>query len=202
MTAWKLFEGDVAPVSTAAFHEHRERAPHLEQPWQRPRMDKAAEFVRVAAKQAALHWSAATVSDLGCGDGGLLSLIRNDVDHAWGYDFQPSNVAGWAERGVQAELLDVFGADRDRVLFGSITVVTEVLEHLTDPAAAVAWIAQHSRFLVASSPWIESAANHDECHAWAFDPSGYADLLRAGGFTILAHEPVGAFQVVLAEARP
>lgn len=204
MTAWKLFEGDVSPVSTAAFHEHRERAPHLEQPWQRPRMDKAAEFVRLAAEKMATeahpHSVRVSVSDLGCGDGGLLSLIQGDVGEAWGYDFQPSNAAGWKERGVEAHLVDVFGADHDAVHFGTITVVTEVLEHLTDPAAAVAWIHEHSRFLVASSPFIETADNHDECHAWAFDPDGYADLIRGAGYTIVAHQPVGAFQVVLAEA--
>lgn len=203
MTAWKLFEGDTAPVSTAAFHEHRERAPHLEQPWQRPRMDKAAEFVRLAAKHcdASDHLEAATVSDLGCGDGGLLSLITKDEIPAWGYDFQPSNVAGWIERGVAAVLMDVFGHDSDRVRFGAITVCTEVLEHLTNPYDAVKWIGQNTRFLVASSPWIENDVNHDECHAWAFDPAGYAELIRQGGFNILAHEQVGAFQVILAEVE-
>jgi SAM-dependent methyltransferase len=197
VTAWKLFDGDVAHVSTAAFHAHRERAPHVDQPHHRPRLDKAAEFVRLAA---ARH-TPASVSDLGCGDGGLLSLIRLDVD-AWGYDFQPTNVAGWKERHVRADLLDVFGADRDRVQFGTITVVTEVLEHLTDPHGAVAWIREHSRFLVASSPWVETADAHDECHAWAFNPSGYADMIRDAGWNLLAHEPVGPFQVVLAEAAP
>lgn len=205
MTAWKLFDGDTAHVSTAAFHHDRERAPHLEQPWQRPRMDKAAGFVRIAAGAYARETiSSATVSDLGCGDGGLLSLIQDDlhVGAAWGYDFQPSNVAGWAERGVKADSYDVFGADRERVQFGTITVVTEVLEHLTNPAAALLWIGEHTRFLVASSPWIETADNHDPCHAWAFDPPGYAALITGAGFTVLLHEPVGAFQVVLAEARP
>lgn len=196
MTAWKLFDGDTAHVSTAAFHHDRERAPHLEQPWQRPRMDKAAEFVRLAAARV----TPASVSDLGCGDGGLLSLVQHEVD-AWGYDFQPSNVAGWAERGVKADPYDVFGADSERVQFGTITVVTEVLEHLTDPAAALLWIGEHTRFLVASSPWIETADNHDPCHAWAFDPPGYAALITGAGFTVLLHEPVGAFQVVLAEAQ-
>jgi methyltransferase family protein len=201
MTAWKLFEGDIAPVSTPEFHAHRERAPHLEQPWQRPRMDKAAEFVRFAAVHVRADGKDfASVSDLGCGDGGLLSLIQDDVDAAWGYDFQPSNAAGWAERGVKADLLDVFGADWDRVHYGTITVVTEVLEHLTDPAAALARIREHSRFLVASSPWIENDERHDECHAWAFDPPGYAELIQNAGFTVLVQEPVGPFQVVLAEA--
>lgn len=196
MTAWKLFDGDVAPVSTAAFHQHRERAPHVDQPQHRPRLDKAASFVKAVLKYA----DPPTVSDLGCGDGGLLSLIQDDAE-AWGYDFQPSNTDGWKERGVFAEQADVFDSDRDRVQFGTITVVTEVLEHLTDPAAALAWIREHSRFLVASSPWIETDQSHDECHAWAFDPQGYYALITDAGWHVLLHEQVGAFQVVLAEAR-
>lgn len=197
MTAWKLFEGDVAHVSTAEFHAHRERADHLGDPWHRPRLLKAAEFVRLAIARC----DNPTVSDLGCGDGGLLSLIQDEVE-AWGYDFCPANAGGWAERGVKAEHLDVFGADRDRVRLGAITVVTEVLEHLTDPAGALRWIREHSRFLVASSPWIETDLRHDECHAWAFDVAGYRELIVSAGFRVLRHAEAGGFQIVLAEATP
>lgn len=197
MTAYKLFDGPVAHVSTAHFHAARDRAAHLEDPFHRPRLLKAAEFVQAAT------WMHAepTVSDLGCGDGGLLSLISDEVE-GWGYDFAPANAAGWPERGVKAEQLDVFGADRDRVRFGAITVVTEVLEHLTDPAGAVAWIRKHSRFLVASSPWVETDMRHDPCHAWAFDVAGYRDLIVSAGFRVLRHAQVGGFQVVLAEVEP
>lgn len=195
MTAWKLFDGATSPVSTAAFHAHRDRADHLASPVHRPRLLKAAEFVRLAAAQC----DDPSVSDLGCGDGGLLSLLSGEVE-AWGYDFCPANAAGWAERGVKAEQADVFGADRRRVRFGSITVVTEVLEHLTDPAGAVAWIREHSRFLVASSPWVETDLRHDECHAWAFDVAGYRELVTGAGFRVGRHAQVGGFQVVLAEA--
>lgn len=202
MTAWKLFDGDVAHVSTAEFHAHRDRAAHLEDGYHRPRLLKAAEFVRAATWMHAQP----TISDLGCGDGGLLSLIQagewaSGVE-AWGYDFCPANAEGWAERGVKAEQLDVFGVDRDRVRFGAITVVTEVLEHLTDPAGALRWIRQHSRFLVASSPWVETDLRHDECHAWAFDVAGYRELITGAGFRVLRHAEVGGFQVVLAETAP
>lgn len=195
MTVWKLFEGKVAKVSTAHFHADRDRADHLGDPHHRPRLEKAAEFVH----QAANTLDGPTVSDLGCGDGGLLSLLKGDVE-AWGYDFAPANAQGWAERGVKAELLDVFGADQDRVRFGSITVMTEVLEHISDPVAAVRWVRDNSRFLVASSPWVEDARNHDECHAWAFDPWGYRLLIASSRYRILRHELVQGFQVVLAEA--
>jgi hypothetical protein len=191
MTEWKLFDGAVPHVSTAEFHADRERAPHLEQPAHRPRLDKAAEFIR------SIEDPALTVSDLGCGDGGLLSLIQHDVGDAWGFDFCPANSAGWAERGVRAELLDVFGADLGKVRFGVLTVVTEVLEHLADPRAAVRWIGDNSRWIVASSPWNENAWNRDPCHAWAWDRDGYRELIEQGGFQILRHEDADRFQVIL-----
>ena len=94
MAEWKLFDGDQAHVSTAEFHAHRERAPHLEQSGHRDRLLTAASFVMTA-----VGLGARSASDLGCGDGGLLSLLAGRVD-AWGYDFQPSNAAGWAEREI------------------------------------------------------------------------------------------------------
>jgi hypothetical protein len=191
MGEWKLFDGDQAHVSTAEFHAHRERAPHLEQSGHRDRLLTAASFVMTA-----VGLGARSVSDLGCGDGGLLSLLAGQVD-AWGYDFQPSNAAGWAERGVTAEQFDVFGADRDRVLLGDVTVTTEVLEHLTDPHEAVRWIATGSKFLVASSPWDERPGYSDECHAWAWDRAGYRALVEQGGYRILQHVDVTRFQVIL-----
>lgn len=197
MGEWKLFEGETPHVSTAEFHRGRERAPHLEQPNHRPRLERAAAYVREAAGQL----EEPTVSDLGCGDGGLLSLIQGDVAKAWGYDFQPTNAAGWAERHVSASHLDAFGTDRDLVTLGAITVVTEVLEHLADPHGSLAWIARGSRFVVASSPHGERPGFAAEEHAWAWDVFGYADLFVGAGLTVLRHEMVGMFQVLLARSE-
>lgn len=82
MPAWRLSDSATPHVSTAQFHADRSRATHLEDPHHRPRLDLAAEFIRQAAAGGA-----ATLSDLGCGDGGLLALIQHDVT-AWGYDFE------------------------------------------------------------------------------------------------------------------
>lgn len=204
MAEYRLFpEGETPHVSTRAFHAHRERAPHLEQPAHQGRLNCAFAFIIEALQTHAAvkpGTDDVTLSDLGCGDGGLLQTLRGIVGlTAWGYDFQPSNQAGWIERGVTAEQADVFGADRDQIRLGDITVTTEVLEHVADPYAAVRWIGQHSRYLVASSPWNETPESHDECHAWAFDQDGYRALIEQGGFTILRHEAVGQFQVVLGE---
>lgn len=195
---WRLYpEGETPHVSTAEFHADRERAPHLEQPIHRPRLEKAAEFVWLAIAEMG-STDLVTVSDLGCGDGGLLSLLRNsDGVTAWGYDFQPSNAAGWRERGVTAYALDVFGADREAIVPGEISVCTEVLEHLADPHGIVEWLAGASEYLVASSPWTETDLSHDACHAWAWDMDGYRALLEGGGFQVIRHETVGMFQVIL-----
>jgi hypothetical protein len=202
VTEHKLFDGAVPFVSTPEFHAHRVRAPHLEQPLHRARLVRAAWYVELAAEWFGVP---VTVSDLGCGDGGLLAVLGklDAVAAAWGYDFAPANPAGWAERDVKAEFADVFGADRDRVKFGEVTVMTEVLEHLADPHAAVRWAFERSRWLVASSPWPESPAAHDECHAWAWDMDGYRALVEQGGWTVRRHEMVdGYFQALLAERDP
>ena len=193
MTEWKLFDGDAPFVSTAAFHEHRERAPHLDQPHHWPRLHVAGQYLREAAGPGA------TLSDLGCGDGGLLSLVQGYFPAgAWGYDFQPSNAAGWAERGVTAYALDFAGTGMNQVKLGNVVVMTEVLEHLANPHGILRWVYGHPEVdaLVCSSPVNENDRMHDECHAWAWDFDGYSALVAGAGFSIVRHQVVGNFQVV------
>lgn len=201
MAEWKLFDGAVPHVSTFEFHEHRDRVAHLEQEGlHRERLIGAGAMVRTAVD--ALGGSA-TVSDLGCGDGGLLSVVQAmpGVSRAWGYDFQPSNAAGWAERSVSAQALDVYGADRGVVEVGDIAIATEVLEHLADPHGAVRWIAGKARYLVASSPFLETDLTHGAEHAWAWDREGYRDLIVSAGFDVVLHETITWSQLILARSR-
>lgn len=200
MSEWRFFEGDVPYVSTAEFHADRGRAPHLEQAHHRPRLLRAAELAVMAM---ATMGRTGTVSDLGCGDGGLLSLLHTRYGlECWGYDFAPANMVGWIERGVSAQQMDVFGADRDKIEFGDVTVVTEVLEHIADPHGAVRWIGEHSPWIVASSPHTEGPWGHDECHAWAWDPDGYRALIEQGGYEIVEHNGLTPFQIILARRTP
>lgn len=198
MTEHKLFEGDTPYVSTFAFHEHIERAPHLEQGVHSERIYEARDFTLEAARLVQESTGRkARVSDLGCGDGGPLSLVKDSTD-AWGYDFLPANSLGWAERRVTAQAYDVFGEDRDKIVFGDITVITEVLEHLANPHEVVRWIGENTKYIVASSPWWETPEQHCEEHAWAWDVEGYASLIEQGGFRILKHTQFPfMFQVVL-----
>jgi 2-polyprenyl-3-methyl-5-hydroxy-6-metoxy-1,4-benzoquinol methylase len=204
---YKLFDTLEAGVSTFEFHEHRERAPHLEQPVHQPRLSMAYDFIRDAADNASWNRTQPLkLVDLGCGDGGLLSRIsRLAFIDAEGFDFQPSNKAGWEERNVTATALN-FVESFDEVPDADIYVITECLEHLTDPHDMLAKIATrkapHTEAVrvVASSPWTESDISHDACHAWAWDEQGYRLMFRDAGFKVERQETIGMFQVILGVA--
>ena len=213
MTEHKLFAGEVAYVSTFDFHKDRERAPHWEQDTHRPRLEKAIEFCRLAwhrqndiiqtraeAVRSDPAFRSPVIVDLGCGDGGLVRQLLDHGATAYGYDFQPSNAAGWVARGIRETWMfeKNFVVDWDAVMWADIYVITEVLEHLTNPHKALRRIRDRNAQLVCSSPATEHALSHDECHAWAWDEAGYAMMIKQAGFQIERHERVGMFQVVWA----
>src|SRR5690242_20241070 len=117
------------------------------------------------------------VSDLGCGDGGLLQVLGQDPNlAALGTDIAQAHRSGLAERGVSAEAIDVFNnLENPAIQLGDIVVMTEVLEHLADPHGVLRWLGSRdeAEYIVCSSPWPETLHQHDECHAWAWDLQGY-----------------------------
>jgi 2-polyprenyl-3-methyl-5-hydroxy-6-metoxy-1,4-benzoquinol methylase len=206
MGEWRLFpEGTVPEFTTEVWYTDRERAPHLEQDAHRERLYEAAAQVHAAAQAYDLR----TVSDLGAGDGGLLSLLDPTRIHAaWGYDLQQTNVdAAWKDRGVNVEYGNVvegwtwFNHHRVPIRFGDIAVATETLEHLVDPHIFVRTVAKNSRVLVASSPCNERPGSAYEFHCWAWDQDGYRTLLEQAGFHVVAQQIHGGFQV-LTGVRP
>jgi 2-polyprenyl-3-methyl-5-hydroxy-6-metoxy-1,4-benzoquinol methylase len=194
---WKCFVDEVAHVSTFEFHEHRERAPHLEQPIHHGRLMMALDFAKRVH-----HPSYTQYVDLGCGDGGLVSELRRHELDAYGVDFQPTNVAGWHERNIRGFCTAMnFVEEWHRVPHADVYIATEVLEHLTDPHDMLAKIRARGAKLVCSSPWDETFESHDACHAWAWDMEGYAKLVTDAGFRVVAHEKTYRFQVILAEPQ-
>jgi len=194
VTEHRLFpQGTVPEYTRPGWYADRERAPHLEQPGHRERLFRAAHSVLASAIELRLD----TAVDLGAGDGGLLSLLlgHTQLRATWGYDLQPSNVtAARTDRAVDVRLGDVVDG---AIEWGDIAVATEMLEHLVDPHAFVRRIAEHSRVLIASSPWGETPDDHYEFHAWAWDHDGYVALLEQAGYGIRAHTTVGSFQVIV-----
>jgi len=182
---YRLFpEGTIPEHTTPSWYADRERAPHLEQGIHQGRLHLTAQMVRAA--------NPADVVDLGSGDGGLLTLIR-DIP-AWGYDLQPSNLDGARERGVDVRYGDVVDGD---IEWAELAVATEMLEHLVDPHDFVRRIAAHAEWIVASSPWTETADSHYEFHCFAWDMDGYRALIEQAGFQVVRHEKADMFQVIL-----
>jgi trans-aconitate methyltransferase len=183
--------GTVPEFCTPAWYLDRPHAPHVDEAVHRPRLERAVAFVA-----RALDSGADSVVDLGAGDGGLLSLLPPGV-RRWGYDLCPANVAAAAQRGVDVRLVDVLDGD---VEWGDVAMATEVLEHLADPHGFLVEVRRRCSWLVASSPADETSESHYAFHAWIWDVDGYAALVEGAGWSIVAHETVGPFQVVLGVA--
>jgi trans-aconitate methyltransferase len=197
VSEWRLFpEGTVPEYTTAEWYLGRERAPHLEQADHQPRLRKAQEYVLDMVEAGKV----ASVVDLGCGDGGLLSTIQARVK-CWGYDLSPEAVsAAQAWRGVDAMLLDVV-TDWYPAQSADLAVATEMLEHLVSPHGFLTRVASRCRYLVASSPGFETGANHYEFHTWAWDMDGYRAMVEKAGYKVLRHELANGFQVLLGGPR-
>jgi len=162
----------------------------LEQEGHRERLHLSADMARDAARRGAT-----SVCDLGAGDGGLLTLIP-DVTR-WGYDLQQTNVDAAVRRGVDVSLRDVVA---DGFELADCVVATEFLEHVVNPHALVRKIADSgAKFLVASSPYMETAESHYAFHLWAWDLAGYRAMMEDNGWRVLRQETSWICQVLLCE---
>jgi len=191
---WKLFEGDSCEFATAEWYEDREAAHHLEQYGHSDRLQKALDYVKLARG----FMGANDVVDMGCGDGGFLSLLKGEGITSWGYDLQPKNIEyAVNNRGVDARLTD-FSEDSE-IIYADVVVMTEVLEHLINPHEILADMP--GRFLIASSPYGETGDAHYEFHLWAWDLQGYRELVEGAGYRVVLQDVVWLNQIILA-VRP
>lgn len=186
---WKLF-GDSVDYISAEWYSDRESAHHLEESNHSERLSVAKEFI-----SKAVELGGKSISDLGCGDGGLLSILSDLDVKSWGYDLAPNNV----EYAVNVRKVDARYTDfnSDDVEYGDITVMTEVLEHMEDPHSVLKDLP--SKYIVVSSPYNESNLWHYEFHLWAWDDEGYSKFITDAGYKILDKRLVSGWsQVVLA----
>jgi SAM-dependent methyltransferase len=192
---YRFFEKGTTPYfSTQEFHNDREAAPHIDQHgMQRDRLIKAADFVM----DLCLQHDVKTVSDLCCGDGGLLQhltpFFKDNGIEAWGYDFQPANVSAARARNVDVRFGDAINEDVD---MGQLVIMTECLEHFEDPHAMVNKVAEKAHYIVISSPNGETPEAHYELHTWGWSWPAYEKLLTRSGFKITRHEESTIFQVL------
>ena len=189
---WKFFDTE-SEFTTAEWYKDREAAHHLEEGGHNGRLLVAREFVNQA-----ITLGAKSVVDLGCGDGGLLQLIKDVEIKSWGYDLQPKNVEHAVNvRGVDARYTNF---NSDEIEYGDIAIMTEVLEHMLDPHKVVRELP--SKFLIASSPYTETDIYHYEFHIWAWDSEGYDALITQGGYKIVQKLFVDGWSQVVLAVRP
>lgn len=201
MTEWQLFEpGTIPEFTTSTWYAGRDRPPHIDEEAHRGRLDLAGSFVAQTVNGGGID----SVVDLGCGDGGLLSLLAGptftmafDVS-MWGYDLPHNGSSAAESRGVDVRYADVV---HDDIEWGDMAVCTEMLEHLIDPHAFVRRIAEHSAWIVASSPFTETNQSHYGYHTWAWDQAGYYALVEQAGYDVVRHETWSMFQVVLGRKK-
>lgn len=178
MTEWKLFEGDAPDFSAPKFFR--------EHPWVAPaRQAGHAERTEMAARvirDVVTEYSPASVSDLGCGDGSLMELIRHLPVRLWGYDAGLENLTVARAKGLDAREADLLASGLE---YGDLITCCEVAEHLADPHGFIK--ALPGRLLVLTSPSSETGDWHYEHHAWAWDQDGYASLVTGAGWKVVTH---------------
>lgn len=174
MTAWKLF-GDEPPETLAALRArgrmNLERQPGFGQ--------RAAQVTGLVTLVTTFASGLATVTDLGCGDGAMLGMLKGL--RCWGYEIGLGDVEAGQRAGRDVRRADIL---KDNLEYGDILIVSEVLEHLADPAAFLARLPDE-RLLIASSPSAETGDWHNPCHAWAWDRPGYRELIERAGWQVL-----------------
>jgi len=173
--------------------------PHIDTPLHRGRLLLASEMVHDAVENAEV--SIDSVVDIGAGDGGLLETLEDlEVEwgtQLWGYDLAlPSVEYAQKVRHVQVAAMNVFS---EEARWGDLCVATEFIEHMVDPHGTVEYIAERSRWIVASSPFTETLDAHYPLHTWAFTLDGYKALLEDAGYTVIRQETVDMFQVLLGQ---
>ena len=175
MTEWKLFDGDAPDFSTLLFFQEHPWVPPAHQEGHAQRTAMTADMIRKVSAQYELR----TLSDLGCGDGALLDLIRDLPVQMWGYDAGEQNVAVARAKGLDVRQADILASSLE---YGDLITCCEVLEHLADPHGFLNRMPGNR--LVITSPSAETADWHYVHHAWAWDLDGYAALASGAGWHV------------------
>lgn len=171
------------------FYKDRELADHINQHDHKPRLMTVLEYVSGILKEHPDY----SVSDLGCGNGGLLELIP--TENKWGYDLQPSNVADAESKGRKVYLRDFVNEDID---VGDIVIMTETLEHLVDPHGFLKKLKDRgAKYIVASTPAYETPDFHAPFHLWVWTEDSFAQIFADAGWTVKNHV-IDHFQFVVA----
>lgn len=120
------------------------------------------------------------ILDIGCGDGVLLSLIKNSA--LYGVDLDQSSLNYGASR-VKAKFIQ---APADKLPFKAnffdIVLATEIIEHLTQPEKLIQEakrVLKPSGYLILTTPVKQPGRLTDKLHVQEFSPTELRNLLRS-----------------------
>ena len=125
-----------------------------------------------------------TVLDPAFGDGSVVEAAYRlwAFELAWLGDASPANVEALR---IRAPHSDGLIADVDttlRAYQADVIIMTEILEHLEDPDAALSAARKAGTHLVASSPVEEPVGVNNPEHVWSFGIDGYREMLVGAGW--------------------
>lgn len=144
------------------------------------------------------HYGIKEVTDLGCGDGGLLEVITNTSlgIRLAGIDLSKANVDYAKEHRPYLNIIHEDFTSIDKISSEVITCC-ETLEHLDDPKKLLK--ALDCKFLITSVPMNENARRNSPYHIWAWNEQEFQKTLKDCGFKILHTVRVNVrTQIVLA----
>lgn len=179
----QLFEPGKPHSHDAEFYKEIETADHINQEigGHRFRLLKTLEHLKLIITPED------TVCDFGCGNGGLIREIQKEISNdIWGYDLMPNNVADAISKGNNnIKLCDFIVDPNNEVVYPTIAICTEVLEHLIDPDGFLVHLKEKGvRAVIASSPNYETPTYHAPGHLWVFNGETYKEMFENSGWNI------------------
>lgn len=180
---YKYFEE--AKFHDAAFYKDRPVSDHIHEEGHRERLLRTLADVGFCLD---VDKDSKNISDLGCGNGGLLKELKKRFpEHAaFGYDLSPKAVEfGRDHYEVNIMQCDFVNCGETEV--GDVVVLSEVLEHLVDPVALLKKLRGKSRWLVVSCPSQENEFQHYEFHLWAWDMNSFRHMFEKLGYMVIFH---------------
>lgn len=186
---WKLWDGEPPTFTKPEFFEAHPRIAGDHQVGYFERLGLVAGCV-VQTRNA---YNFETLTDLGCGDGTLLTQLfqRMPFVKMWGYELGRQNVAHAQSEGLDVRRASIYDPD---IELGECVLLTEVLEHLVRPHKLLLDLYDNPaiKCLIITSPAGENAEWHYEHHAWAWDLVGFDAMIREAGWNPIIHETVMA----------
>lgn len=181
MTEWQHFkEGTIPFYVTPEFFADLEWIPGDVQEGYQERMAMTARVIQEYVSVLDVK----SISELGCGDGTLLSMIDELPIKMWGYDGCSASVSRALANELDVRFQDVTA--QEDVEYGNMVVGSEMIEHLLDPHGFVRSLPVTKA--VFTTPSRETDEWHYEHHAWSWDLVGFKKLFEDEGWTVVHQE--------------